>query len=309
MPTLASNSGIRDNDRRGTVADFLRGIIRDGSRLSVVSADFTIYAYAKLKDCLDRIDHLDFLFGEPTFVNRLDPSKTEQKAFIIDGAGLELANTLQQKRVAKDCADWIERRVDIKTIKQSNLLHGKLYHVATAGVAEAILGGSNFTVRGLGLSQANNNLELNLIVDGKRDRQDLKQWFDELWSNSDLVKDVKQEVLQYLQQLYDNHAPEFIYYKTLFHIFVFERFLDDTGKTDAELGQTSLFETDIWQALFEFQKDGVKGAVNKILRHNGCIIADSVGLGKTYEALAVITYFELKHERVLVLCPNKLWEN
>ena len=307
MPTPHSNSGLRDNHTRGTVADFLKGEIRDGSRLSVVSAYFTIYAYDALKDCLDRIDHLDFLFGEPSFVNRLDPSKTEKKSFIIDADGLELANKLQQKRVAKECADWIERKVDIKTIKQSNLLHGKMYYVATAGVEEAILGSSNFTVRGLGLGNGNNNIELNLIVDGNRDRQELKQWFDELWSHPNLVKDVKQEVLQYLKQLYENNAPEFIYYKTLFHIF--EKFLDDTGKTDAELGQTSLFETEIWQALFEFQKDGVKGAINKILRHNGCVVADSVGLGKTYEALAVIKYFELKNERVLVLCPKRLWEN
>ncbi len=217
MPTPASTSGIRDNHTRGTVADFLKGGIRDGSRLSVVSAYFTIYAYDALKDCLDCIDHLDFLFGEPSFVNRLDPSKTEKKSFIIDADGLELSKKLQQKRVAKECADWIERKVDIKTIKQSNLLHGKMYYVATAGVEEAILGSSNFTVRGLGLGNGDINIELNLIVDGNRDRQELKQWFDELWSNPNLVKDVKQEVLQYLQQLYENNAPEFIYYKTLFH--------------------------------------------------------------------------------------------
>jgi hypothetical protein len=148
-----------------TVADFLKGEIRDGSRLSVVSAYFTIYAYDALQESLDRIDHLDFLFGEPSFVNRLDPSKTEKKSFIIDGDGLELANKLQQKRVAKECAAWIERKVDIKTIKQSNLLHGKMYYVATAGAEEAILGSSNFTVRGLGLGNGNNNIELNLIVD------------------------------------------------------------------------------------------------------------------------------------------------
>ena len=123
----------------------------------------------------------------------------------------------------------------------------------------------------------------------------------------DGTPDVKQDVLNYLKQLYENHTPEFIYYKTLFHIF--EKFLGDAGKTDADLGKTSLFETDIWKALFEFQKDGAKGAINKIRRHNGCIIADSVGLGKTYEALAVMKYFELKNERVLVLCPKKLRAN
>ena len=307
MPTPTNTSGLRDNHTRGTVADFIRAKTQSGSKLSIVSAYFTIYAYDALKEELESIEHLDFLFGEPSFVNRLDPSKTEKKAFIIDADGLELSNRLQQKRVAKECADWIDRKVDIKTIKQSNLLHGKMYHVATAGVEDAILGSSNFTVRGLGLGNAGNNIELNLIVDGNRDRQELKQWFDELWGNDALVKDVKQDVLNYLKQLYENNTPEFIYYKTLYHIF--EKFLGDAGKTDIDLGKTSLFETEIWKALFEFQKDGAKGAINKILRHNGCIIADSVGLGKTYEALAVMKYFELKNERVLVLCPKKLRSN
>ena len=307
MPAPTNNSGLRDNHTRGCVADFLREKTQLDSKLSIVSAYFTIYAYDALKAELDCIEHLDFLFGEPSFVSRLDPSKTEKKSFLVDAEGLSLANKLQQKRVARECAAWIEQKVDIKTITQSNLLHGKMYHVATAGVEDAILGSSNFTVRGLGLGTAGNNIELNLVVDSNRDRQELKQWFDELWNNETLVKDVKQDVLNYLKQLYDNHSPEFIYYKTLYHIF--EEFLGDIGKTDADLGRTSLFETEVWKALFEFQKDGAKGAINKILRHNGCIIADSVGLGKTYEALAVIKYFELKNERVLVLCPKKLREN
>lgn len=166
-PTSTNISGLRDNHTRGSVAEFLKAKIQPGSRLSVVSAYFTIYAYDALKDCLDNISHLDFLFGEPTLINRLDPSKTEKKAFIIDGDGLELANRLHQKRVAKECADWIERKVDIKTIKQSNLLHGKMYHVAINGVEDAILGSSNFTVRGLGLSDGSSNIELNLIVDSR----------------------------------------------------------------------------------------------------------------------------------------------
>src|SRR5690349_16867693 len=107
MTTPPQNSGLRDNRLRGTVAEFLNAKIGDGSKLSIVSAYFTIYAYEALKGCLDRIEHLDFLFGEPTFINRLDPSKTEKKAFIIDASGLELVNRLKQKRVAKECADWI----------------------------------------------------------------------------------------------------------------------------------------------------------------------------------------------------------
>jgi SNF2 family DNA or RNA helicase len=111
----------------------------------------------------------------------------------------------------------------------------------------------------------------------------LKAWFDDIWNNPDLSEDVKEEVLQYLAQLYENHSPEFIYYKTLYYktlFHLFERYLTDLGKTDIDIGRTTLFDTHVWRALFEFQKDGVKGAINKLLAHNGCILADSVGLGQ-----------------------------
>ena len=305
--TTMNNTGVRDNYSRGTVAEFLVDKIHDGSHLSVVSAYFTIYAYDALKESLDRVAHLDFLFGEPSYVNRLDPSKTEKKSFIIDTDGLRVANRLHQKRVAKECAEWIEKKVNIRTIRQSNLLHGKMYHIATAGVEEAILGSSNFTVRGLGLSGANSNIELNLIVDSSRDRQELKQWFSEVWNDQRLVKDVKQDVLRDLQKLYANQSPQFIYYLTLFHLF--RQYLDGTRDVDDSLRRVALPDTQVWQKLYSFQKDGAKAAINKILDFNGCILADSVGLGKTFTALAVIKYFELRNERVLVLCPKKLSRN
>jgi SNF2 family DNA or RNA helicase len=307
MTTPPNNSGLRDNHSRGSVADFLKSKIHVGSKLSIVSAYFTIYAYDALKGYLDSLEHLDFLFGEPSFVNRLDPSKTEKKAFIIDTSGLELANKLQQKRVAKECADWIASKVDIKTIKQTNLLHGKLYHITTGGVEDAILGSSNFTVHGLGLGNGQNNIELNLIVDSTRDRQELKQWFTEVWSDEKLVKDVKDDVLLYLRKLYANQPPRFIYYLTLFHLF--RDYLDGTRDIDDNLRRIALPDTRIWRTLYSFQKDGAKAAINKILNYNGCILADSVGLGKTYTSLAVIKYFELRNERVLVLCPKKLTRN
>jgi SNF2 family DNA or RNA helicase len=308
MQKVTFNSGVRDNHSRGSVADFLKQKLRDNSCVSIVSAYFTIYAYDALKDQLGNISNLQFLFGEPSFINRLDPTKTQKKEFILESGGLQLVNKLQQKRVSKECSDWIRDKVEIRTVIQSNLLHGKMYHIDNAGVQDAIVGSSNFTVRGLGLgSQDNNNIELNLIVDGNRDREELKQWFDDVWNNEKLVRDVKEDVLEYLRQLYENHSPEFIYFKTLYHLF--EQYLGGVNKTDVEIGKTTLFETEIWRSLFEFQKDGVKGAINKVLRNNGCIIADSVGLGKTYEALAIIKYFELRNERVLLLCPKKLREN
>jgi len=307
MPNPLNQSGIRDNHLRGAVADFLKAKMHPGSRLSVVSAYFTIYAYEAMRGHLDQIEHLNFLFGEPRFITSLDPDKTEKKTFILDGNGLQLANKLQQKRVARDCAEWIRQKVEIRSVRHAQLLHGKMYHIANDSVEEAILGSSNFTVRGLGLGTGNNNIELNLEVDSNRDRRDLKIWFDELWNDGALVQDVKGDVLLYLDQLYQNHAPEFIYFKTLFHVF--ESFLADQEKGGLLDQNIKIVDTEVWQALFEFQRDGVKGAINKILKHNGCILADSVGLGKTFEALAILKYFELKNERVLVLCPKKLREN
>ena len=302
-----SKSKIRDNRHRGSVGAFLESEIENGSSLSVVSAYFTINAYHALKGSLDKIEGLRFLFGEPNFINSLDPEKTDEKIFKIVDEGLKLHNQLQQRPIAKACAEWIKEKVEIRSTRQSNLLHGKMYHIAQNGVEKAIMGSSNFTVRGLGLSPPHDNIELNLEVVNSHDHRDLKAWFDEIWSDKDHVADVKDDVLLYLEQLYRNHAPEFIYYKTLFHLF--ERFLDEQEEWGLLTEPTQLIDTEIWNRLFEFQKDGVKGAINKILTHNGCIIADSVGLGKTFEALAIIKYFELRNSNVLVLCPKKLRDN
>lgn len=302
----ANNFGIRDNHSRGKVADFLIEKIDAGSQLSIVSAYFTIYAYEALSAELDQIDQLNFLFGEPRFIASLDPEKTDKKSFKIEDEGLELANRLQQKEIARRCAEWIRNKVEIRSVRQANLLHGKLYHIHDGHREYAILGSSNFTRRGLGLS-ATPNIELNLIVDSDRDRADLKQWFDDIWADDKVVADVKDEVLRYLEQLYVNHAPEFIYFKTLYHVF--ERFLSGQEDDARLFDQTAIVDTEIWRALFDFQKDGVKGAIHKINAHNGCILADSVGLGKTYSALAVIKYYELRNHRVLVLCPKKLRDN
>jgi hypothetical protein len=302
-------SGIRDNHNRGTVGDFLKLNIEPESDLSVVSAYFTIYAFSALQKELLGVKSLRFLFGEPRFIRSLDPDKTDKKAFNIEDETLVLSGErLKQRREARECAEWMsDPKVQIRSIKQVNLLHGKLYHITHNGSTTAILGSSNFTVRGLGLGEAGNNIELNLEVSDKRDLEDLRYWFNELWNDPALVEDVKEQILEYLNQLYQNHSPEFIYYKTLFHVF--QKYLADQAESDLLTEKTQLGDTHIWQALFEFQKDGVKGAINKILAYNGCIVADSVGLGKTYEALAVIKYFELRNDKVLVLCPKKLREN
>ena len=289
----------------GTVADFLRDKIQDGSDLSIVSAYFTIYAFDKLRDELTGIKGLRFLFGEPSFID-IDPDKTESKAFQLTETGLKLQNYLSQKEVARACADWIEEKVEIRSVRKSNLLHGKMYYIENDKTEDAIIGSSNFTVRGLGLSETASNIELNLEVDSKTDCADLKEWFDNLWE-SDEVEDVKAQVLQTLENAYQDKEPEFIYYKTLYHLF--QDFLADA--TDAEFAEAnpSFLQTEIWKKLYAFQRHGVQACIQKLKAYNGCIIADSVGLGKTYEALAIIKYFELKGANVLVLCPKKLEQN
>ncbi|MCB1668021.1 MAG: DEAD/DEAH box helicase family protein [Pseudomonadales bacterium] len=303
---MSACSGIRDNYSRGKVSDFLVEKISEESELSIVSAYFTIYAYEAMATQLDKISNLRFLFGEPRFISSLDPEKTSKKSFKIEDENLELANRLMQKEVARRCAEWIKSKVEIRSIRQANLLHGKLYHLHDGHREHAILGSSNFTRRGLGLSTTP-NIELNLIVDSDRDRAELKSWFDEIWQDEELVVDVKNEVLRYLEQLYVNHSPEFIYFKTLYHVF--ERFLSDQEADIQLFDRTDIIDTEVWKTLFDFQKDGAKGAIHKINNHNGCILADSVGLGKTYTALAVIKYYELRNHRVLVLCPKKLRDN
>lgn len=301
-------SSIKDNRKRGKVSDFLSEHIEKNSMLRIVSAYFTIYAYDKLKDKLNNINELKFLFGEPRFARSVDPQKQETKIFKIEDEEVKLTNKLMQKGIAKDCANWIKNKAQIRSIKQSGLLHGKMYHITSlSSIENAIIGSSNFTVKGLGLSEKS-NIELNLEINDRRDLEDLKHWFEDIWNDDSLTEDVKNDVLGYLEQLYQNNSPELVYFKTLFHIF--EKYLEDNSELENFEAQTQFTESIIWNRLFEFQKVGVRAAINKMNKYNGCIIADSVGLGKTFEALAVIKYYEQRnHQRVLVLCPKKLKEN
>lgn len=303
-----TDNGIRDNKNYGSVGDFLKSVVKEGSELSVVSAYFTIFAYYGLHEQLDSIKSMKFLFGEPTFVKSFDADSRNYK-IEDDSIVISPNEKFSQKRIAAKCAKWLREKAEIKSIVKPNFLHGKMYYadLDSKGYPKAISGSSNFTTSGLGLKKEANNIELNLIVDSDRQKNELKGWFDSIWNdNTGLVQDVKEEVLKYLEQLYKDNEPELVYFKTLYTIF--EDYLEEQ-KDNKLFDETAFKDTEIWNRLYEFQKDGVKGAINKLIKHNGCIIADSVGLGKTFEALAVIKYFELRNYRVLVLCPKKLSDN
>ena len=305
MSNISVYHSVVDNYFKGKVGDFLSECITNDSNLSFVSAYFTIYAYESLKDKLDRINSLRFLFGEPPSANTLDPEKMERMIYKITNDGIELTNVLEQKSIAKECHKWIENKVQIKSMKQNNLLHGKFYYIDSIYTKNAILGSSNFTRSGLGFAKSS-NIEINLKMNDIRDSQEMIEWFNKLWE-SDLVEDVKKEVLDTISLIFKDNSPLFIYYKTLYHIF--EKFISDDSQDKIIKQNTKITETEIWNTLYGFQKQGVAAAISKLLKYNGCIIADSVGLGKTYEALAIIKYFELLNYRVLVLTPKKLRSN
>ena len=217
MSTVSSN--IRDNCKRDKAARFLTENLSPDSVLSVASAYFTVQAYAQLRDKLDAIASMRFLFGDPDYVNKIDPEKTASKRFAIVNNGLDLKDALRQKAAVKGCAEWIRAKVEIKSVINRALLHGKLYHIAPPGRdSRAMFGSSNFTTRGLGMAATpQNNIELNMVITDQRDRDDLLAWFNELWNDDKLVYDVKADVLDFLAKLYTDQTPEFIYFKTLYH--------------------------------------------------------------------------------------------
>ena len=295
---------ILDNRTR-TVADYLRSNLPGGDVFRLVSAYFSIYGYEQLEDALNSVDKVRFLYGDPTSVDDIDPGEAEPKSFDVTERGLSPRHTLNQKFLAQRCAEWVgSDSVSIRSIALANFLHGKLY--LTSPPARSIVGSSNFTQRGLGAS-SRSNIEINLASSDPDIYAELQDWFDRIWRDEKLTADAKQQVLDALARIGKEHAPELIYFKTLYELFRddIDARLDQESRSDA----VGLGDTAIWKTLYQFQKHGALSAIAKLQRHNGCILADSVGLGKTYTALAVIKHFELRNERVLVLCPRKLRAN
>ena len=295
---------ILDN-RTHTVADYLRKNLQSAEAFRLVSAYFSIYGYAQLEDALDTVDEVRFLFGDPASVEDVDPGSAEPKSFDVTEKGLIPNHALQQKFLAERCAEWVGRdTVNIRSIAQANFLHGKLY--LTSPPIRSLVGSSNFTQRGLGAS-TRANIEINLASGDAETYAELREWFDLIWADVKLTTDAKQQVLDALGRIAREHAPELIYYKTLYELFRAD--IEARLAQEGRIGDVDLGDTAIWNTLYQFQKDGALSAITRLERHNGCILADSVGLGKTYTALAVIKHFELRNERVLVLSPRKLRAN
>lgn len=298
---------VLDN-RAATVADFLRRRLPPADRFRAVSAYFSIYGYGLLADELDAVPEVRFLFGDPASAEELDPGARPAKSFALIEGGLVPRHALRQKHLAKRCREWIRREgVSVRTVRRAGFLHGKMYLTETGGEPlSAVVGSSNFTKRGLGGGDRP-NLEINLVTEEPAAVGELRDWFDRLWTDDGPTEDASQRVLAALDRLGRDYAPEMVYFKTLYEIFREE--IEARRDQESAPGYRGLYRSRVWNALYAFQQDGARSVIAKLRSHGGCILADSVGLGKTYTALAVIHWFESRNQRVLVLCPRKLQQN
>lgn len=304
---------ILDNKQNGSVGEELKLHLNSDSKLSVISAYFTIYAFDQLKKELGKIDSMRFIFTEPSFVKKSDEitrqyfiERNPERKISGNEFEIKMRNELNQAHIAKECAEWVRKKVEIKSLKNANPAHHRLIYIENEHDNVSINGTVDFTADALGFTHSKRN-DMNTRIIGKEATFQFLRQFDDLWDDHTQVEDVKDEVLKHMQTIYKENTPEFIYFITLYNVFY--DYLDELTEENIVKTKTGFKDTAIWNKLYKFQKDGVLGAIDKLEKHNGCIIADSVGLGKTFSALAVIKYYELRNDRVLVLAPKKLREN
>ncbi|MGN8761457.1 helicase-related protein [Oribacterium sp. HCP3S3_B9] len=297
-----------------TVRDDLREEIKRGSRISVAAACFSMYAYQELKKQLESVEEFRFIFTSPTFVE--EKAEKQKREFYIPRLSREtslygtefeikLRNEMTQRAIAKECADWIRRKARFKSnTTGENMMGFMTVDAKDAQTAYAPMAG--FTTVDLGCERGNNTYNLVNCMETPFS-QKYMQLFDQLWNDREKMQDVTDVVMENISTVYAENSPEFIYFMTLYHVF--SEFLDDISEDVLPNEATGFKQSKIWSMLYDFQRDAVLAIINKLEKYNGCILADSVGLGKTFTALAVVKYYENRNKSVLVLCPKKLAEN
>ncbi len=302
------------NNVTDIVRDDLRVTITKSSRVSIAAACFSMYAYQELKKQLDSVEQFRFIFTSPTFVQERE--KKERREFYIPRLSREtslygtefeikLRNEMTQRAIAKECADWIVRKATFKSNTTGENMGGFMT-VTGAGEDTAYMPVNGFTTVDIGCERGNNSYNMVNKMDEPFALQYL-QLFDSIWNDKDKLQDVTSEVVENIRNVYNENAPEYIYFMTLYHVF--SEFLEDVSEDVLPNEATGFKQSKIWSMLYDFQKDAVLAIINKLEKYNGCILADSVGLGKTFTALAVAKYYENRNKTVLVLCPKKLAEN
>lgn len=298
------------------LGDDLKQTITKGSKLSIAASSFSIYAFEALKRELKSIDELRFVFTSPSFMEEKFQKQTRQfyiphifnESHLCGGEfELRLKNELNQRAIAKECAAWVREKVTFKTNRHLNQpLPGLIHTGGTVGTGTAYTNINSFTTSDLGFTPRQGFPTLIQRV-GFPESSAYLEWFNQVWQNKDNLQDVTAYIQEYFENIYKDNSPEFIYFITLYNIF--NEFLDDISMDALPNEQTGFKQTLIWEKLYNFQKDAVIGAINKLEKYKGCIVADSVGLGKTFTALGIIKYYELRNKDVLVLCPKKLEAN
>ena len=302
------------NNTTKVVKDDLVKTIKRGDRISIAAACFSIYAYQELKKQLESCEELRFIFTSPTFVAEKTPK--ERREFYIPrlqrekslyGTEFEvrLRNELKQKAVAKECADWMRRKVCFKTNTTREGMNNFLL-VEDDEDTYTYMPMNTFTTVDLGCERGNNLTNMITRMENPASKEFLHM-FDSIWNDKKKLTDVTKEVINMVSAVYQENSPELIYFMSLYNIF--SEFLEDISEDVLPNEATGFKDSVIWNKLFNFQKDAALAIINKLEQYNGCILADSVGLGKTFTALAVIRYYEGRNKNVLVLCPKKLSEN
>jgi superfamily II DNA or RNA helicase len=298
----------------------LKSVIKTGSDIKIAASCFSIYAYEALKNELSKIDSLEFIFTAPTFIPNevTDKIRKEHREFFIPKASREnalygsdfeihLRNKLTQRVIARECAAWVRKKAKFKSNKlkaqmqQFICINGKENNIT----AYAPING--FTAVDLGYQQGDAISNFVNRIDDHSYTSRYLQTFDQIWSDTSKLEDVTEAICEHIESVYKENSPERIYFQILFSIF--NEFLQELNEDVLPNERTGYQDSIVWNKLFNFQRDAAVGIINKLETYNGCILADSVGLGKTFTALAVVKYYELRNKSVLVLCPKKLAEN
>jgi len=300
------------------LGDDLKHTIQPGARLKIAASCFSMYAYEALKSELEKIDTLDFIFTSPTFVTDAvtDKIRKERREFHIPKRDrerslygsefeIQLRNKLTQKAVARECADWMRRKAKFRS-NRSKAAMQQFVCVESADHNSVYSPLHGFTAVDLGYGQGNAVSNLVHKIQAPEAHTYLNL-FNQIWNDPEKLEDVTAQICAHIASVYQENSPESIYFLTLYNIF--NEFLDDINEDVLPNDRTGYQDTLIWNTLFNYQKDAATGIINKLETYNGCILADSVGLGKTFTALAVIKYYELRNRSVLVLCPKKLADN
>ena len=302
--------------------DDLRNTLAPKAKVSVAAASFSIYAYEALKEQLEQIEELQFIFTSPTF-NKEHEKKQKREFYIpklnrertLYGSDFEikLRNQLSQKAIARECAEWIRNKVRFKTNVSNKAMPGFLNIQADSLLSSSLSLSSftympfnEFTTTELGCDKGNSMFQLIQKLPYPLSETYLK-YFNDFWGDTKEFKDVTEAVIENIENAYKENSPDFIYFVTLYNIF--REFLDDINEDMLPNEATGFKNSQIWNKLYNFQKDAALAIINKLETYNGCILADSVGLGKTFTALSVIKYYEGRNKSVLVLCPKKLFAN